>query len=175
LPTRCCWQPTLLFVFRLVTAVAMDLTHLLWSEHLKNRRAWKIGLASYLAALAFIGFWPEPVDKPFSGPLAAILHYMHALGVPRWFDYSFVEASANIALFLPFGAILASLFPNRARWQLTLIGTLVSISLELGQLLFMTARYPSLLDVVTNTAGTFVGVALVRCLSSFRDRQHASG
>jgi len=140
------------------------------SDHLKNRLPWKIGLALNLAILATVGFWPEPVDKPFNGTMSTLLAYIHALGVPGWLNYDFVEAAANVVLFIPFGFLVASALPTKASWQLILLGTIVSACMELGQFFFMTARYPSALDVITNTAGTFIGIALVRSFPYVRGR-----
>jgi len=119
---------------------------------------WRIALVSYLLGLALIGFWPTPVDKPIHGALASALKHLHRLGLPAWFDYRFVEASANVAMFIPFGVLLAMALPTKTWWGLASAGLLASICIELGQLLFMTARVSSLGDVVTNTLGAVMGV-----------------
>ncbi|VXC66358.1 membrane hypothetical protein [Arthrobacter sp. 9V] len=99
------------------------------------------------------------MDKPIYGGLAAALRYLHGVGVPRWFDYHFVEAAANVAMFIPFGFLARMAWPANAWWHVVGWGLLASTCLELGQSLFLTARFSSLLDVVTNTFGAVVGVA----------------
>ncbi|WP_416428536.1 VanZ family protein [Paenarthrobacter nicotinovorans] len=116
----------------------------------------------YVAGLTTVGFWPTPVDKPIQGTLAAILKYLHSHGVPGWLDYNFVEATANVAMFIPFGILSAMALPAKAWIQLASVGLMASTGLELGQLLFITARFSSLLDVVTNTLGAIIGISTAR-------------
>jgi glycopeptide antibiotics resistance protein len=121
-------------------------------------------MAAYLACLAAIGFWPSPVDKPIQGTLASVLRYLHHHGVPGWVNYHFVEASANIALFIPFGVLVAMSLPAVKWWRLVVLGALASICIEFGQLLFMVARFATLIDVLMNTAGALVGVGFARLI-----------
>jgi len=129
---------------------------------LKNLRPWRIAFMAYLVGLAFVGFWPAPVDKPISHTLTAALKYLHGLGMPGWLDYHFVEASANVAMFIPLGIVAAKALPNKPWWQLAAIGLMASVCMELGQLLFFTARFSSLTDIVTNTFGGVVGIMSAR-------------
>ncbi|WP_313955638.1 VanZ family protein [Paenarthrobacter nicotinovorans] len=130
---------------------------------LKNPLPWRTTLtAVYLFGLAVVGFWPSPVDKPIQGTLDAILRCLHSHGVPRWFDYNFVEASANVVMFIPFGLLIAITLPSKNWWQLTGVGLMASTCMELGQLLFISARFASLTDLVTNTSGAFIGISLAR-------------
>ncbi|QOT16030.1 VanZ family protein [Paenarthrobacter sp. YJN-5] len=121
-------------------------------------------MAAYLACLAAVGFWPTPVDKPIQGTLASILGYLHDHGVPGWFNYKFIEASANVVLFIPFGILIAMSLPGLKWWRLVALGALASICIELGQLLFMAARFATLMDILMNTAGALIGVAIVRLI-----------
>lgn len=132
---------------------------------MKNTLPWRIALVAYLGALAVVGFWPSPVDQPIQGTLATLLDLLHRHGIPSWFDYHVVESSANIAMFVPFGILSAMAFPTRGWWVIAGLGILVSTSMELGQLLFITARFSSVVDVVMNTLGTVIGVAGVRLLA----------
>ena len=134
--------------------------------------AWRAVLAGFLSFLALVGFWPSPVDQPVQGQIAGFLFLIHSLGVPAWIGYGFVEASANVALFVPLGILAALAFPTRPWWQIGAFGLLVTGCMELGQLLFLHSRFPSPLDLVTNTAGCLLGFLLVahflRPLSSAR-------
>lgn len=124
-------------------------------------RLWRAVLASFLAILALVGFWPSPVDQPLQGQIAELLSFMHTLGIPFWIGYKFVEASANVALFVPLGVLAALAFPRTRWWQIGAFGLLISGFMELGQLLFLQYRFPSPLDLATNTAGCVLGALLV--------------
>ena len=141
-------------------------------KHLHNHRLWQLILAAMAVPLALIAFWPSPVDQPVSGQLGTVLSFLHHHGIPRWFDYSFVEKSANICLFLPVGFVAALAFPTKQWWQIGAFGMLVSGSIELGQLLFLHNRFASPSDVMTNTSGAVIG-ALVALLATKKGRPAA--
>ena len=131
-------------------------------NHLQNRRLWRAILAAMMVPLALIAFWPSPVDEPVQGELARILKFLHAHGITQWANYQFVEASANIALFIPLGAVAALAFTAKRWWQIGAFGLMVSGVIELGQLLFLHDRFASPLDLVTNTGGAVIGALLAR-------------
>ncbi|QHK22280.1 VanZ family protein [Pseudarthrobacter psychrotolerans] len=114
-----------------------------------------------LVPLALVAFWPSPVDQPVQGQLASVLGFLHAHGIPAWFNYQFVEASANVALFIPLGSVAGLAYPKKHPWQIGIFGLVVSACIELGQLLFLHNRFASLLDLVTNTGGAVIGALLI--------------
>ncbi|WP_454699219.1 VanZ family protein [Arthrobacter humicola] len=128
-----------------------------------------------MVPLALVAFWPSPVDKPVQGELAGLLFLIHALGIPGWFNYSFIEATANVVLFVPLGAVASLAFQRKRFWQLGALGLVVSGCMELGQQLFLHDRFASPLDLVTNTAGTVIGCLLTRkaAIALKRDRLNA--
>ncbi|MDQ0146001.1 VanZ family protein [Pseudarthrobacter niigatensis] len=95
-----------------------------------------------------------------SGQLASIFVFLHKHGIPSWFNYSFVEASANVVLFIPLGFAASKAFPKKSWWQIGAFGLLVSGCIELGQQLFLHDRFASPSDVVTNTSGAVIGALL---------------
>jgi glycopeptide antibiotics resistance protein len=113
-----------------------------------------------MVPLALIAFWPTPVDQPIQGLLARILRFLHRNGIPDWFSYRFVEASANVALFIPIGFISSLAFPTKAWWRIGSFGLLISGFIELGQLLFLHDRFASPGDLVTNALGAVIGALL---------------
>lgn len=132
---------------------------------MENPFPWRIALAAYLAALALVGFWPTPVDKPILGTLSTALEYLHRLGVPDWYNYHFVEASGNVAMFIPLGFLAAKALPAIPSWHLAAIGFLASSGMECGQLLFLSARFSSVTDIVTNMCGAVIGIASAHLLT----------
>lgn len=118
-------------------------------------------LALYLAALAFVAFWPTPVDRPVAGRLQAVLFALHHVGVPELINYNFVEFASNILMFTPIGMLAALAFPGFHRGRIVLSAFLASCSMELGQKLFLHDRFPSAMDIVANTAGAMLGVWLL--------------
>ena len=133
--------------------------------HLNKPLPWRIALTAYLAAVAVVGFWPTPVDKPIFGTLTAALKYLHRHGAPGWFNYHFVESSANVAMFIPLGILAAMALPAKPWWQLAAIGLAASLCMEVGQLLIIAARFASPLDVVMNTCGAVIGIGSARLLT----------
>ncbi|MCI4658254.1 VanZ family protein [Cryobacterium zhongshanensis] len=124
-------------------------------------RHWMIGLAAaYLLFLTLIAFWPTPVDGSLEGTLSQLLRWVHAHGAPHWLSYSLVEFTANIALFIPVGLFIVVL-AGKSRWWLGIAaGFAASCTIELGQLIFLPARFATLNDVLANTSGSVIGVLL---------------
>lgn len=121
----------------------------------------------YFVALAFIAYWPTPVDKPAAGELSVLLDLLHRSGTPEWINYGFVEASANVLLFAPSGFLLALTLRRKRWWQLLALGAAASGTVELGQLLFLPHRFPSVQDILMNTLGVGLGLLLAAVLKRF--------
>ncbi|MDQ0922266.1 glycopeptide antibiotics resistance protein [Pseudarthrobacter sp. W1I19] len=117
-------------------------------------------LIAMLGSLALIAYWPTPVDQPVHSQITSILNFLHRHGIPADFTYRFMEASANVALFVPFGLICTFAFPKWPWWGVGASGLLISGCMELGQLLFLYGRFASPTDLATNTAGTVVGAII---------------
>ncbi|MFJ6355790.1 hypothetical protein [Pseudarthrobacter oxydans] len=94
-------------------------------KQLENYRLWRMVLIAMLVPLALIAFWPSPVDQPVQGHLAAVLNFLHRHGIPAWVNYKFVEASANVALFVPVGVLSSLAFPNWPWWKIGGFGFLI--------------------------------------------------
>ena len=120
----------------------------------------RVLLAIYLLALAFIVFAPGDEAERVTGVVALTAVALESLGLPFDVGYPIVEFSANVALFAPFGVLLALLAPRVHVTQLIATGALLSLVIELTQMLLPT-RYPTLSDVIANTLGTALGAAAV--------------
>lgn len=129
-------------------------------NNLENWRQWHAMLIGMLVPLGLVAFWPSPVDRPIQSELSTLLTFLHAQGIPTWFNYGFVEASANVALFVPLGVIAAFAFAGNRWWQTGAFGLVVSGCMELGQLLFLHERSATPQDLVTNTFGAVIGALL---------------
>lgn len=135
----------------------------------ENYRLWRLVLIAMMIPLALVAFWPAPVDQPIQGLLARILRFLYLNGIPDWFSYKFIEASANVALFIPMGFISSLAFPVKAWWKIGAFGLLISGCMELGQFLFLHSRFASPLDIVTNTSGAAIGALLALGMKVTRD------
>lgn len=117
--------------------------------------------ALYLIALAIIALWPSPVDSGAAGnSLRSVLAWLRDNGAPGWFTYGFVEFSANILLFVPFGLLASASLDRRWVWTVPVAGFCISGVIELGQFLLRPDRFATLNDLVANTLGAAAGVAL---------------
>jgi len=126
----------------------------------KRRTIARVLLAPYLLALAVIVFLPASDAKQITGLVAVIADVLAAIGVPREPAAVAVEFLANVALFVPLGALLALSFPRWRAWLVIVIGTAVSIGIELVQIA-IPSRVSTVSDVIANTIGCALGLGLI--------------
>ncbi|KQO39529.1 VanZ family protein [Aeromicrobium sp. Leaf245] len=125
---------------------------------------------AYLTALAFIAFWPSPVDQGVdvlnSWPVRLL---ESAFGLSRPEGYDVVQVAANVVLFVPLGWLAVAL--TRARWwQVALLGFLLSSGIEVGQALLRPDRFATVSDVVANTVGATLGAGAAALLLHRHER-----
>ena len=77
-----------------------------------------------------------------------------------WVTYTQLESFANVVLFIPFGLLITLLVPTRWWWVVVVGLVVVAAGIELGQALFLPGRVPSIGDVLANSLGGAIGVAL---------------
>lgn len=122
--------------------------------------------------LAFVAFWPSPIDKPVAGLLNRVIVELHERGIPAFVDYDFIEFTANIALFIPVGFLFGLLLRLRG-WPVALIfGPILSAVIEAAQRLLLDERYATVSDVLANSIGASLGVVgavIVRYIVQARD------
>lgn len=131
-------------------------------------------LALYACVVLTITMWPTQPDQVWASLVERFIGFLHRNGVPGWFGFGELEFSANIAMFVPLGFLLALTLPQRASWLSILLLPAFSGMIEFTQGRFLTARFATLSDVVANTLGGFVGVVLalgLRAVVHERDRR----
>lgn len=120
----------------------------------------------WLLAVALIVLSPSPVDSGANGLVLRALAALHRRGVPTWFDYAFVEFTANIVMFVPLGLFFFILAPRGWRWLGPLVGLALSAVIEVTQHVVLPQRVATPYDVLANgfgaLVGTIVGWALLR-------------
>lgn len=139
----------------------------------RHTLAWLLAIG-YGVFLAFIVFWPSPIDAPVAGLLDRAIAELHERGVPAFIDYDFIEFSANIALFIPVGIFFGLALPMSWWAGMLLFGPLLSVAIELIQGAVLAARYASVYDVIANSIGATIGVVFIlaiRAIVAVRDEQ----
>lgn len=126
----------------------------------------------YGAFLAFVVFWPSPIDKPVEGILDRAIAEMHERGVPAFVDYSFIESAANVLLFVPVGLLFGLIVPLKWWPVALLLGPALSGVIELAQRYLLDERVSTINDVIANSIGATIGVfaaVLLRAVVKARD------
>ena len=111
-------------------------------------------LGLYVITLAVIALSPvSPIDG------LDLSQELNATGL-GWVTYTQLESFANVVLFIPFGLLITLLVPTRWWWVVVVGLVVVAAGIELGQALFLPGRVPSIGDVLANSLGGAIGVAL---------------
>lgn len=120
----------------------------------------RVALLPYLAALALIVWLPGQDAEAVTGIVATTARVLESWGVPFEIGYPVLEFTANIALFVPFGVLVAVAWPALQAWKVVAAGAGTSVLIELVQIALPT-RYPTVSDVIANTLGAAVGCGMV--------------
>lgn len=149
--------------------------------------------AGALAVLTLVAFvraaGPAPLPARWAVPLVAVwgasvavmtLRPGSGLGlrlnlVPILFDGpgSAVDAVLNVAVFVPFGLLLAA---AAVRFRITFAAALaITLAIEVTQYLADAGRTADINDVLTNVAGACLGWAVARGIRAVSARHRANG
>ena len=120
-------------------------------------------LAVYLAAVAAVTLGPAPADDGTLGVVRSAVAWLAARGLPV--TYPGVEAVANVVMFVPFGVLVGLLVGLRRWWAVVLLGLATSAAIETVQRV-LPDRFSTVQDVVMNTLGAAVGVAVLAWVAS---------
>ncbi|MGO2861613.1 MAG: VanZ family protein [Brevibacterium sp.] len=120
-----------------------------------------IMLIFYTLFIAFVTLSPQQLDTGPEGPIGRLLEFFASHRETDWLTYGRVEKLANVAMFIPFGLLLA-LHCGRSRWWLGfLVGAAFSGVIEGVQGTVLTqTRYATVSDLITNTIGAGIGAVL---------------
>lgn len=136
-----------------------------------NHKVAVILAVAYFATLAAIVFWPSPVDKPADETLLAVIAWLRGHGFPKWLvDYPTIESAANVALFIPFGAIVTLRLHSKLWWLCVPLAAAASAAIEWVQGKFLPERFASVGDILANTVGALLGALLVLVIWALRRR-----
>jgi hypothetical protein len=123
-------------------------------------------LAAYAAFVLVVTLSPRMPGTGFVGRLVnGVLDALHAQGLFLAVDYSVVEFTANIGMFIPLGVLAALVV--RSHW-IVVAGTLFSGFIELFQANILPTRVGEWRDVLSNSLGFLLGVTLVWMMGSWR-------
>jgi glycopeptide antibiotics resistance protein len=125
----------------------------------------RVGLAvtasvAYGLVVAFATLTPTPLDRGYRTSIERLLAVMHRHGVPDWFGYDALESSANVAMFVPVGFLVAMLLPRRRWWMALLACPALSAGIEASQAAFLSERFATIADVMANSLGALLGIAV---------------
>jgi glycopeptide antibiotics resistance protein len=115
----------------------------------------------YLAVLGWVTLTPAGNIESSTSALAQLAQAMSAGTGLRWIDFALVEFAANIILFVPMGVIVLLLLGRERWWVVIAVGVIASCWIELAQGVWLPSRVADPRDLVSNSLGTALGVALV--------------
>jgi glycopeptide antibiotics resistance protein len=120
-------------------------------------------LVPYAIAVLLLTWLPADEAGKVTGVVAVLARLVATWGVPGDAAYTVFEFTANIALFVPLGALLAVGWRRMPAWAIVAVGCAASTVIELVQLA-IPSRYSTLSDVIANTLGTAVGLVVARAI-----------
>ncbi|WP_166804791.1 VanZ family protein [Cryobacterium sp. Sr8] len=121
-------------------------------------------LAAYVLLVLAATMWPTPLDQGYAASIDKLLAVLHRNGVPEWFGYHKLEFSANVLMFVPLGFLVTMLLPTWGWWLALLLCPALSVAIEFTQASILTARFATVTDVVANSIGALLGIAVAVAL-----------
>ena len=135
----------------------------------------RVLLVPYLIVLAMIVWLPASVASRVTGVVSRIARFAsERLDISMSTTYTAFEFLANIALFVPLGALIAVAWPSLRLWHIALLGLATSGAIELGQTM-LPSRFPTVSDIIANTTGAAIGWMLLRPVAHAIRPAHADG
>ncbi|MDF2666382.1 MAG: glycopeptide antibiotics resistance protein [Microbacterium sp.] len=139
----------------------------------KRRRALLVAASAlYAFAVWWMTLRPRIYDASVGSLLHTVLHAFHSWPPTAWITFDVVEFTANVAMFVPLGILLIAW--GARWWHGILTGMVLSAAIETTQLLFLPTRVADVRDVVANTLGAAIGVAITVLLGRHAARSQDS-
>lgn len=122
-------------------------------------------LILYTVFIGFMTLTPYQLDVSPAGPIGRLLQFFADHQMTSWLTYTLVEKLANVAMFVPFGFLIA-LHKGRRRWWVGWVAGAVFTCLIEGTqaTLLSPTRYATISDLITNTLGAGIGAVLALVL-----------
>ncbi|WP_181310984.1 VanZ family protein [Nocardioides campestrisoli] len=119
---------------------------------------------AYLVFVGWLTLTPDALGEREVGLAARLLDALHRRGYAESIDYMRLEFLANIALFVPVGMFLLLLFGAGGWWLAGLSSFGLTLFIETAQRQ-IPGRVPDPRDLVANTLGGLIGIALTLVLT----------
>ncbi|HEY2555919.1 MAG TPA: VanZ family protein [Diaminobutyricibacter sp.] len=142
------------------------------APHLPRHTVLVAGTIAYVAFVGWVTLTPQPAAPDPNSFEQQLIRFILSIPPFEWLGYSALEFTANIGMFIPVGVLLALLLPPRQWWVAVLIGFGMTVTIETAQL-FIPGRFSDIRDIVANTAGTAIGVAIVRVIRAAQSSRAA--
>ena len=126
---------------------------------MRRRAVLPVLTAVYLVAVAGITLDPVPGNPAGNPLLRSLLRAVSSVPGLGWVNYDVAEFTANILLFVPMGVLFTLLLGVWRWWLAVAIGVFATLLIEFVQL-FLPARVSDPRDLLANTLGTLLGVAI---------------
>jgi|SRR5690554_921576 len=124
----------------------------------------------YLLLVGWLTLGPQPLDASGRGFLHRLIRFISGDNTLDWITYALVEFTANIALFIPVGVLFVLMLGRRRWWLAVILGIALTVSIEAAQLV-LPDRVTDPRDVVSNSIGSTIGVAIVLVASAVRAKR----
>lgn len=111
----------------------------------------------YLGFVAWLTLTPDLGQRDEWGLVLRVLERLQRYEELAWLTYDRAEALANVALFVPVGLFFLLLVGTRWWWVAFGLGVAMTLAIEAAQR-SIPGRVPDARDLLTNTAGTVIGV-----------------
>ncbi|MEX1077689.1 MAG: VanZ family protein [Homoserinimonas sp.] len=126
-----------------------------------------VGTGCYLALVGWLTLGPQPLDSTGRGFLHRAIRFISGDNTLDWITYALVEFVANIVLFVPVGVLFVLMLGWRRWWLAAVLGIALTAAIEFAQV-FLPNRVTDPRDVISNSVGAVIGVALVLTVTAWR-------
>lgn len=121
----------------------------------------------YLLLVGWLTLGPQPLDASGRGFLHRVIRFISGDNTLDWITYALVEFIANVALFIPVGVLFVLMLGWRRWWLAVILGVALTVSIEAAQLV-LPDRVTDPRDIVSNSIGSTIGVAIVLAVTAVR-------